>query len=330
MQADPSFDLRLILSGGLVENNKLRVFIHNKYKSTDIILADYDGTLQSMARSTATISSGTCDAIERFNPHVCIAIADRFEVLPFAMAVAYAKVPLIHIQAFERSGNIDDRVRDAVSSLADVHLVSHRHAAMRGYDMGHRDIYVTGCPSTDRCRQFLGAPKGNHILFMYHPVTTDIDGSVKEMMVALGHVRGYCIENSIDLYIFAPNNDPGYKKIRESFIFRTQREKFFENLPGKQFYRLLSQAIMIVGNSSAGLREASYLGVKAINVGLRQLHRICSNNVIACTADQVALAMEEQMEVAPSELFGNGRAVGEIITVLKRYTWERKPKEKTN
>ena len=47
-----------------------------------------------------------------------VVVADRFEVIAGAICASTQNIPLIHIQGGEISGNIDDKVRNAVSAMA--------------------------------------------------------------------------------------------------------------------------------------------------------------------------------------------------------------------
>jgi hypothetical protein len=55
---------------------------------------------------------------------------------------------------------------------------------------------------------------------------------------------------------------------------------FFKNMAPTDFLRLLYNSKCIVGNSSVGIRECSFLGVPAVNIGSRQAGRDRGSNVI--------------------------------------------------
>ena len=77
-----------------------------------------------------------------------VTIADRHETLATAIAASYQNIPLCHIQGGEVSGSIDDKVRDAVTALADLHLVSTGLAEDRVEEIATSRAIVrcTGCP----------------------------------------------------------------------------------------------------------------------------------------------------------------------------------------
>ena len=69
-------------------------------------------------------------------------------------------LPLAHVQGGEVTGSIDEKVRHAVTKLADLHLVSTKMAAERVIRMGEDPdyVHVTGCPSIDLASQVLSEP----------------------------------------------------------------------------------------------------------------------------------------------------------------------------
>ena len=113
--------------------------------------------------------------------------------------------------------------------------------------------------------------------------------------------------------VFWPGNEAGMgatsKAIRMSrgrFPLRTVR-----NLPPARFLRLLTQAACLVGNSSVGIRECSYLGVPVVNIGDRQIHRERAQNVLDTDLfiPEINSAIRWQVahgQYPPSSLYGAG------------------------
>ena len=54
----------------------------------------------------------------------------------------------------------------------------------------------------------------------------------------------------------------------------------FRSLRFEYFLSLLKNAEFIIGNSSAGIREAEVFGIPSINIGSRQANRSNSDNII--------------------------------------------------
>ena len=72
----------------------------------------------------------------------------------------------------------------------------------------------------------------------------------------------------------------------------------------EDFLRLLVHSSAIVGNSSVAIRECSYLGVPAVNVGSRQSGRDRGPNVVDVPHDRNAIqrAIGEVLAAAPLEI----------------------------
>jgi UDP-N-acetylglucosamine 2-epimerase len=77
----------------------------------------------------------------------------------------------------------------------------------------------------------------------------------------------------------------------------------------------------MVGNSSAALREGSYLGTPAVTVGSRQRGRERGSNLVEVEHDRAAIAdaVRDQLAHGPyeqSRLFGDGTAGARIADRL--------------
>jgi UDP-N-acetylglucosamine 2-epimerase len=95
---------------------------------------------------------------------------------------------------------------------------------------------------------------------------------------------------------------------------------FFKNMSPTDFLRLILNSKAIIGNSSVAIREASFLGVPAVNIGSRQRGRERGLNVVDVDYDRhdIRTAVEKQVAVGRLEsdlLYGDGRA-GERIAEL--------------
>jgi UDP-N-acetylglucosamine 2-epimerase len=125
---------------------------------------------------------------------------------------------------------------------------------------------------------------------------------------------------------FWPNVDAGSDGTSKGIrVFREREDPpnfhFFRNMFPEDFLRLLSGATAIVGNSSVALRECSYLGVPAVNIGSRQQGRERGRNVVDVDHDRSAIAAaiaghRGRGRPAPDHLYGDGRAGERIADTL--------------
>ena len=297
----------------------------------------------NMALTTANTIQHTASALRRLSPTWTMSIADRYETLGTAVASAYLGIPLIHVQGGEITGNIDEKVRHAVTKLADLHLVSTPVAGQRLQRMGEAplSIHVTGCPSIDLAREAADIPldrvqaalnefgvgstldlRRDFIVVLQHPETDSFDHSYSRMQATLEAVA----DVGMQALVFWPNVDAGsdatskaIRVFRESASFPNVH--YIKNLEGRIFLRLLQQARCLVGNSSVGIRESAFIGTPVVNLGDRQFGRERSVNVLDAgwQREDIRGAIQQQLAVGRyscSTLYGDGYAGQRIADVV--------------
>ena len=94
-----------------------------------------------------------------------------------------------------------------------------------------------------------------------------------------------------------------------------------------EFYlTLLKNADLIIGNSSAGIREAPVFGVPTINIGTRQNNRFNFHSIINVPEieKQILEAINSPPKVFNNSLhFGEGNSAEKFISSLKnKETWK--------
>lgn len=327
-RADLTIELDIIVTSSLTysEFDTTRSEILKRYgKLHTIPFNGYDGTPFSMAHYSGKLTQHIAQRLTYNVPDICVCYADRFELLPFATACAYMNIPLAQIQAGEDSGNIDQKVRHAVSHLADLRFVSHKYAEERLIGMELQNVYNTGCPSIDviRINEIKKFDAGtNYILCIFHPHTKEIQSAKQQCEALLKAIHNFTKNNNYKCYFFASNNDPGFKEIEKSYK-NYQSIEVITNLAEDAYLRLLAGAKAIIGNSSSGIREASFLGIPALNIGNRQEHRVRALNVVDCDFDNLDSAIKAIVEFKtyPSQLFGDGYASQKIYERIKE--WKR-------
>lgn len=306
-------------------------------------------TLTTSAKTTGIGIMELSTTFDNLRPDVVCTIGDRYETMATAIAASYMNIPLVHIQGGEVTGNIDEKVRHAISKLADVHLVSNEDARQRLIKMGEYEdkIHITGCPSIDiarevaenpeldfnPCEKYGGVgyeinPEEPYLVVMQHPVTTEYQKSREQATMLVNIIH----QLDIPTFWFWPNPDAGsdgtskaLRIYRESFP--ENKIRFFKNMEGKDFLRLLVHSRCIIGNSSVGIRECSYLGVPVVNIGTRQNRRLRGKNVIDIDFKEEELknAIRTQMNHGKYEkekLYGDGNAGVNIAEVLAKVKLE--------
>jgi UDP-hydrolysing UDP-N-acetyl-D-glucosamine 2-epimerase len=289
----------------------------------------------AMAKTTGIGMLELATVFDNLKPDVVVTVADRYETLATAVAAAYMNIPLAHVQGGEVTGSIDEKVRHAVTKLADIHLVSTKQAAARVIRMGEdpATVFVTGCPSIDLVVEMMPNASlefdpfekyggvgpvfdisDGYLVVMQHPVTTEWELSRQHVLETLQVVKNL----GLPTLWFWPNVDAGadgtsngIRTFREHC--RPQNIHFFKNMPPLNFLRLLHNSKCLIGNSSVGIRECSYLGVPVVNIGTRQNGRDRGKNVIDVAYDQEEITDAIQTHARngrypQDHLYGDGSA----------------------
>ena len=297
----------------------------------------------TMAKTTGLGVMELTNVFYNLQPDAVITIADRFETIATSIAASYQNIPLVHIQGGEVTGSIDEKVRHANTKLADLHLVCTEDARERVIKLGEdaEKVINTGCPSIDLAHQIkldgemdfdpiekyggVGVPinwKDGYIVVMQHPVTTEYKQSKAHVLETLHAIKGL----NYPTFWFWPNVDAGsdgtsngIRSFRE--VERPQNIHFFKNMNPMDFLKLLKYSKALIGNSSAGLRECSYLGVPVVNIGNRQHRRNRAQNVtdVGYSRGQILQATRAAFSrdhFPPSDLYGNGDAGKKIAEIL--------------
>ena len=213
----------------------------------------------------------------------------------------YLNIPLIHIQGGEVTGSIDEKVRHSITKLADIHFVSTKRSKNYLLKMGEnkKSVFLTGCPSIDvaykarpklpkdffvKNRGVGNVPKHKekYIVVMQHPETTKFNETYNQIRQTIDAIVN--IKNIKVAWLW-PNIDAGSDIISNQL--RIIREKnlmtnvsFFKNFTPEDYIKLIYNCECLIGNSSSGIRESSFLSIPVVNIGFRQKNRERGNNVI--------------------------------------------------
>lgn len=299
--------------------------------------------LTAAAKTTGIGILELSTVFDNVKPDIVVTVADRFETMATAISASYMNIPLAHIQGGEVTGNIDEKVRHAITKLADYHFVASQEAEERVLRLGEAAgvVFNTGCPSIDLAKPVLqstslsfnpyakyggvGAqPKlsEGYLVVMQHPVTNEYALSRKQVEATLQAIN----ELKIPTLLFWPNVDAGADGTSTGIrAFREHHElehvHFFKNMEGSDFLELLYHSKGLVGNSSVGIRECAYLGVPVVNIGTRQHRRQRGQNVIDVGYDtlDIRTAIQDHLSngsFPSSEIYGTGDAGSTIAGLL--------------
>jgi UDP-N-acetylglucosamine 2-epimerase (non-hydrolysing)/GDP/UDP-N,N'-diacetylbacillosamine 2-epimerase (hydrolysing) len=291
-----------------------------------------------MAKSIGLAVLSLADALATMRPDLLLLIADRYEMLAPASVALALRIPIAHIEGGELSqGAIDDAVRNALTKMSHVHFTSTEKAKARVIAMGEEPwrVHRAGAPSLDHLRrsQLLATAEIERrlqldlsrpaALIAYHPVTLLADTNAE------ADVLFSVLEQMEEQLIFCyPNADAGSRELAarvKDLVAKRADSKVFINLPTVEYWSLMRNVSLFVGNSSSGIMETASFAIPTVNVGMRQQGRERARNVLDAEPSResivAAIAQARSGEFRRSlegmqNPYGDGCAAERIVQVL--------------
>ncbi|MCF6279728.1 MAG: UDP-N-acetylglucosamine 2-epimerase [Flavobacteriaceae bacterium] len=245
----------------------------------------------TMDLTLAKTIEGFSKYVKQIKPDLIIVHGDRVEALAGSIVGSLNNILVAHIEGGELSGTIDELIRHSVSKLSHIHFVSNDDAKRRLVQMGeiNESIYTIGSPDIDimfsdnlpelsEVKNYYQIPFDDFAIVMFHPVTTEakfMEKYSEDFVTAL-------LESDKNYVVIYPNNDLGSKFIIDAYqkLKNKDRFKVYPSIRFEYFLTLLKNTDYIIGNSSAGIREAPYYGVPTINIGTRQENRALHSHIL--------------------------------------------------
>jgi UDP-hydrolysing UDP-N-acetyl-D-glucosamine 2-epimerase len=352
----PNIDLQLMLGGSILLDKYSRHIADDIEKSGFTISTSFFNVIEggnhvAMAKTACLTALEFTNGFQSIDPDVVVICGDRFEQLAITMAAAYLNKTIAHIEGGDVTGSIDESVRHAITKLAHIHFVTNADAYRRVLAMGEDPGYVFDCGSLDvevasLARTELTTARmnsygvGHHIdiarpflTVIQHPVTTEANNRahLETTMEAIAAL-------DMPTIWFWPNPDAGTGEMSESIRhFRehheaiTEKIRFITNVPVDEFIALLRATACLIGNSSAGIKECSYIGTPVVNIGGRQQGRLNADHVahVQYDAGQIVGAVRAQLRhgrYEPSHIYYKPEAsqkIVDLIAGLELYTQKR-------
>ena len=352
----PNVDLELMLGGALLLDKYSRHVSDDIEKGGFTISASFFNVIEggnhvAMAKTACLTALEFTNGFHSLDPDIVVICGDRFEQLAIAMSAAYLNKTIAHIEGGDVTGSIDESVRHAITKLAHIHFVTNDDAHRRVLAMGEDPRYVFNTGSLDvevaaqatpalTNAQVNGYGVGHAVditqpflMVIQHPVTTDADNRqhLEATMQAIGAL-------AMPTIWFWPNSDAGtgemadsLRHAREHHGAATEHIRFITNVPVDEFVALLKATSCLVGNSSAGIKECSYLGTPVVNVGGRQQGRLNGEHVTHVDYDPGAIAQAVRRQLqhgryASSSIYhkpDTSQTIVDLLADLDLYTQKR-------
>lgn len=278
---------------------------------------------------------GFSNYIAEFQPDLIVVHGDRVEALAGAIVGALNNVRVAHIEGGEISGTIDESIRHAITKFAHVHLVANEQAAQHVIQLGEKEtsVFEIGSPDIDimmsdhlptleATRERYNIPFESFSLLLFHPVTTDIQRVKRDIEEVVQAIH----RSDRSFIVIYPNNDEGNQYIFEAYesLQSLDRVRMYPSIRFEHFLTLLRHAEVVIGNSSAGIREAGVYATPAVDIGNRQSGRYTKESaphVISCEAhcESILQAMEHAQTLPLQEAshFGKGDSVQRFMEAIR-------------
>jgi UDP-hydrolysing UDP-N-acetyl-D-glucosamine 2-epimerase len=347
IQSHPKLELQLVVAASALLDrygSAVNYIQNDGFEITAKVFNVLEGeNLTAAAKTTGIGILELSTVFDNLSPDIVVTVADRFETMATAIAASYMNIPLAHIQGGEVTGNIDEKVRHAITKLADYHFVASHSAFERVLRLGEdlQFVFNTGCPSIDLAMTVKQEPKfdfdvyqkyggvgtspdlnNGYWVVMQHPVTTEIQYSrsqIEETLFAMQAINQPVLWFWPNVDAGADGTSTGIRAFRERFDL--QKFHFFKNMEPVDFLRLLINSKGLVGNSSVGIRECAFLGVPVVNIGSRQHGRDRGSNVIDVDYNRIEILTalnQHLMNPKPesSAVYGGGDAGKKMAHLL--------------
>lgn len=293
------------------------------------------------AKGVGTLIASLTEVVNRESPDILLVAGDREEPLATATVGNYLDVPVAHIFGGDPVwGNADDPVRHAVSKLAHIHLTACVDHHDRLVQMGEHEFrtFDVGNPALDRIEAVPELSRAGltdelgfdisdspFLILLQHPLSSERAQAGTQMETTMEALA----ELSLQTVAVHPNTDPGSEEIIDVLAEYEDKEfvSVHENFERDLFVNLLRHATALVGNSSAGILEAPFLSLPAVNVGNRQTGRTNAGNVVYVDHDVDEIVETIQrltdethrkniIEQTDTTYYGDGNSGSRIADVL--------------
>lgn len=334
-QSSSNFETHIFVTG-MHMNSTYGYTVKEVYKAgfSNIFQFINHDSIDHMDRILSKTVDGFSHYIAQINPDLIVVHGDRVETMAGALVGSLNNILVAHVEGGEVSGTIDELIRHSVSKMSHIHFVASSEAKNRLIQLGELpdNIYIIGSPdldlmspkmlqSIDTVKKYYNISFKNYAIAMFHPVTTEhqkVKKNVKSFVSAL-------LKSGDNYIIVYPNNDLGSNEILNEYkrMNGNNKIKIFPSLRFEYFLTLLKNAEYIIGNSSAGVREAPYYNVPTVDIGSRQRNRSKNKSIFSASDDYDSIlnviSSVKKFEAADDLMiseFGEGNSDTKFLEIL--------------
>ena len=303
---------------------------------------------QTLADLTARCLQGLSKTIADLQPDCIVAQGDTTTVMAAGLAAFYARLPMVHVEAGLRTGNLqapwpEELNRRIVSLCATLHCAPTERAAqaLRAEGVPQSRIHVTGNTVIDsllwtveRERQNAPAWKARHAYLAERPLVLitghrreNFGEGLKQLCTALAHLAARYPHVA---FVYPVHMNPQVAGPVQAALKGLANVHLIPPAAYPEFVWLMDRATVIVTDSGGVQEEAPTLGKpvlvmrdaterpEALETGLVELVGTDSTRIIARTS-----ALLDGRPVVPSGAhpFGNGIAGRQIVELIAARAW---------
>lgn len=311
---------------------------------------------QSLARLTANLISRIDDTLQAVAPDMVLVQGDTTTVLATSLAAFYRQIPIGHVEAGLRTGNMrspfpEEANRKLTTPLADLHFAPTRESAdnlaCEGIAAG--SVFVTGNPVIDALQMEIRRQKDAAVERGVHATLTAALGSEwlsRPYVLVTGHRResfGGGFEQICaailslaktypdHLFIYPVHLNPNVRGIVYEQLGSSENIRLIEPVPYSQFVALLEHCRLVLSDSGGVQEEAPSLGkpVLVMRDTTERPEGIAAGTVKLVGADtEIIVQNVRRLLDNPAEYaqmasainpYGDGKAAGRIVEAIESY-----------
>jgi len=299
IRAHQDLDLKLLVTGmhTLKSYGNTQEWIKKDGYTIDCVVPVRDGS--DMLQSLSQEIDGIRDHCMNERPDCVLVLGDRDEPLAAAIVATHLNIPVAHIHGGDISGpSVDETIRHTITKMAHLHFPGTHKSALRIRAMGEESwrIFEIGTvvldileketlsDRTHVAEELHLDPARAWLTVVQHPAAFAPTPLPEQITATMRALEKFPEHEKIVLY---PNSDTGTEMFVETIQkLKGPRYHVIKSLPRAVYMSAVKESDALIGNSSAGIVETSYLGTPTVNIGDRQKGREHGESVIHTSYDE--------------------------------------------
>lgn len=349
LAADPRFESRICISGqhGAMLDQVLAVAGIAPDRALDLVRSGC-----GLDELTAALLTGIGAALDAERPDMVVVQGDTATAMTGALAAYYRQIPVAHVEAGLRSGDIhhpwpEEVNRRIISTIAALHFAPTRKAAesLLAENVAPTTVHVTGNTVIDalhwiterieqqpelaaRMAELERRFAGLHII----GVTAHRRENWGEGMAAIAEAIRRLAKREDVAIVFPVHLNPAVRTLMEARLSGLGNVALVEPLGYPDFARLLAVASMMLTDSGGVQEEAPALGApvlvmratterpEGIEAGTARLVGTNADRIVAETERLLEDEAARSAMARAHNPYGDGKATGRIVELLA--AWE--------